>query len=131
MKKNLMLRRALPRVRRPRRLGALLAVALTPCAVLLAATSFAAGPSATTNVDISKFMFGPHEITVAPGTTVRWVNHDEVPHTVASQDPTKTIASKAMDTDDKYELTFTKEGDFNYICTVHPFMTGVVHVHKP
>jgi plastocyanin len=25
---------------------------------------------------------------------------------------------------------FSKEGDFGYICTVHPFMTGVVHVRK-
>jgi plastocyanin len=35
-----------------------------------------------------------------------------------------------MDTDDRYEYTFASEGDFSYFCTLHPFMTGVVHVRK-
>jgi plastocyanin len=35
-----------------------------------------------------------------------------------------------QDTDDRFEHTFATEGDFNYICTVHPFMTGVVHVRR-
>ena len=113
---------------RPNHRGALFAlvvyVALSPSA------SFAA--DAATTVDVSKFAFGPKEITIAPGSKVRWVNHDEVPHTVASaQGQEQVIASKAMDTDDRYELTFAKEGDYAYYCTVHPFMTGVVHVHKP
>ena len=80
-------------------------------------------------VDIAKFAFTPKEITVAPGTTVVWVNHDETPHTVAASD--HGFVSKALDTDDRYEHTFAGEGDIPYFCTVHPFMTGVVHVRKP
>ncbi len=80
-------------------------------------------------VSITKFTFSPKEITVPPGTKVVWTNHDETPHTVTSKD--KVLASPGMDTDDKYEHTFDGEGDFAYICTVHPFMTGVVHVRKP
>jgi plastocyanin len=115
--------------RRPRGLGVL--IALTCCAAFAVPASFAADPPATASVDIAKFVFGPRDITVAPGTTVRWVNHDEVPHTVASQDKAKTFASKALDTDDRFETTFATVGDYGYICTVHPFMTGVVHVRKP
>ena len=70
----------------------------------------------------------PKEITVAPGTRVVWTNRDETPHTVTSND--KSFASKGLDTDDQFEHVFSKEGDFGYICTVHPFMTGVVHVRK-
>ena len=66
---------------------------------------------------------------MAPGTRITWTNHDQAPHTVTSSD--KSFASKGLDTDDKYEHTFAAEGDFGYICTVHPFMTGVVHVRKP
>ena len=96
-----------------------------------ATPSFAAGPTpALATVDITKFMFGPMELTVAPGTTVRWINHDEVPHTVASQDKVKLFSSKAMDTDDHFDFTFANEGDYTYICTVHPFMVGTVHVRK-
>ena len=79
-------------------------------------------------VDIAKFAFAPKDITVAPGTKIVWTNHDEAPHTVASTD--KSFVSKGLDTDDRFEQTFSREGDFAYICSVHPFMTGVVHVHK-
>ena len=89
----------------------------------------AAPPAPTVEVTITKFAFAPKDVTVAPGTRIVWTNRDEAPHTVTSND--KTFASKGMDTDDKYDHTFTTEGDFGYICAVHPFMTGVVHVRKP
>ena len=89
-------------------------------------SSLAAEP---VTIDIAKFAFTPKEITIAPGTTVVWINHDETPHTVAASD--HGFVSKALDTDDRYEHTFTDEGDVAYFCTVHPFMTGVVHVRKP
>ena len=88
----------------------------------------AASPAATIDVAITKFTFAPKDLTVAPGTRVVWTNRDETPHTVTSND--KSFASKGLDTDDKFEHTFGSEGDFSYICTVHPYMTGVVHVRK-
>ena len=88
----------------------------------------AAAPATAVEVKIEKFAYDAKEITVAPGTRVVWTNRDETPHTVTSND--KSFASKGLDTDDKFEHVFSKEGDFGYICTVHPFMTGVVHVRK-
>lgn len=85
--------------------------------------------AATVSVDITHFAYAPKEISIAPGTTVVWTNHDEIPHTVTSAD--KLLASKAMDTGDRYEHTFTDAGDIAYFCTVHPFMTGLVHVRRP
>ena len=84
--------------------------------------------AAGASVDITKFAFAPKEITVAPGTRVRWTNRDEAPHTVTGTD--RSFGSKGMDTDDRFEHTFEREGDYTYLCTVHPFMTGVVHVRK-
>ena len=109
----------------PLRAGAVLALI---CAACLAPAFFAAAAPAAPSVEITKFAFTPKEITVAPGAKIVWTNHDETPHTVTSAD--KTFASKALDTDDRYEYTFTNEGDFSYYCTVHPFMTGIVHVRK-
>jgi len=101
------------------------ALALLFCAVFgMLPTLAAAAPT----VDIAKFAFGPKEITIAPGTKIVWINHDETPHTVTSND--KSFASKGLDTDDKFEHTFASEGDFTYLCTLHPFMTGIVHVRK-
>lgn len=88
----------------------------------------ATAASAPVAVEITKFAFAPKEISVEPGTRITWVNRDEAPHTVTASD--KTFASKGLDTDDKFEHVFTSEGDFSYICAVHPFMTGVVHVRK-
>jgi plastocyanin len=104
------------------------------CAVVLGAalvlsTSQAAEP-ATRTVEIANFAFVPKEITVEPGTRLRWTNHDETPHTVTSQGGTKVLSSPGLDVGDQYEFVFSGEGDFAYFCTVHPMMTGVVHVRK-
>jgi plastocyanin len=104
------------------------AVALVSGAALVMPPIFAAAAPPAPTVDIAKFAYTPKEITVAPGTKVVWTNHDETPHTIASND--KSFASKGLDTDDKFEHVFASEGDFTYYCTVHPFMTGVVHVRK-
>src|SRR3954469_10423379 len=103
--------------------------ALLSGAVFTSSASMAAAPGNALDIDIAKFAYGPKEITVTPGTRITWTNHDQAPHTVTSSD--KSFASKGLDTDDRYEHTFAAEGDFGYICTVHPFMTGVVHVRKP
>jgi plastocyanin len=107
-------------------------LALVVCAALavptLRAAAAAAVPDRTVELDISKFAYAPKEITVEPGTKLVWTNRDGTPHTVTSAD--KSFASAGLDTGDKFEHTFAAEGDFNYICTVHPYMTGVVHVHK-
>jgi len=108
--------------------SARIAVLALACAASMAVAT-AARAASVVEVSITKFTFAPKEITVAPGTKVVWTNHDETPHTVTSKD--KVLASPGMDTDDKYEHTFDGEGDFAYICTVHPFMTGIVHVRKP
>ena len=110
----------------PVRAGAILALVL--CVAFVMPAIFAAAAPPAPAVDIAKFAFAPKEITIAPGTKIVWTNHDETPHTVTSND--KSFASKGLDTDDKFEHTFASEGDFTYYCTVHPFMTGVVHVHK-
>jgi plastocyanin len=104
------------------------ALALFVCAACATPAIYAAAASPESNVDIAKFAFAPKEITIAPGTRVVWTNHDDTPHSVASND--KTFSSKGLDTADTFDHVFAKEGDFHYICTVHPFMTGVVHVRK-
>ena len=111
-------------------LRACAALALVCCAAFVTPAIYvaAASPSSTVDLNIAKFAFAPKEITIAPGTKITWTNRDEAPHTVTSSD--KSFNSKGLDTDDKFEHTFSSEGDFSYICTVHPFMTGVVHMRK-
>lgn len=79
-----------------------------------------------TRITIDNFSFSPEEITVAPGTTITWVNHDDVPHTVVSTD--KKFKSKALDTDDTFSFTFKDPGTYEYFCSLHPKMTAKVTV---
>ncbi|HET8966400.1 MAG TPA: cupredoxin family copper-binding protein [Candidatus Acidoferrum sp.] len=85
------------------------------------------GGDAKSEVKIDNFTFAPGEITVAKGTTVNWVNRDDIPHTVVSDDKT-TFKSKPLDTDDKFSYTFSKEGTYTYFCSIHPKMTAKVVV---
>ena len=85
-----------------------------------------AKPAATAEVKIDNFSFGPAALTVSVGTTVTWINRDDIPHTVVSND--KVFKSKVLDTDEKFSYTFTKAGEFPYFCSIHPKMTGKVVV---
>ncbi len=83
-------------------------------------------PSSEVAVKIDNFSFSPATITVPVGTTVRWTNHDDIPHTVVSDD--KTFKSKALDTDEQFTYTFTKPGTYSYFCSIHPKMTAKIVV---
>jgi plastocyanin len=83
-------------------------------------------PVSTAEVKIDNFVFGPAAITVAAGTTVTWINCDDIPHTVVSTE--KVFKSKVLDTDEKFSFTFTKPGEYPYFCSIHPKMTGRVIV---
>jgi plastocyanin len=94
----------------------------------LVAAAIAASPAraADTEVKIDNFTFNPQQITVKAGTTVVWLNHDDIPHTVTSS--TQAFKSKALDTDDKFSYTFATPGTFKYFCALHPHMTGTIVV---
>ena len=97
-------------------------------AVLSAAFAFptASAQAADTEVKIDQHAFIPQRVAVKAGTTVTWINDDDVPHTVASS--TKLFKSKALDTGDKFSFTFTTPGAYQYFCSVHPYMTGAIVV---
>jgi plastocyanin len=105
-----------------------LVVALLSGPVVGAMLAFAAvaAQDATNVITIDNFTFSPKELTVAVGTTVKWVNHDDIPHAIVEKKT--TFRSKALDTDDSYSYTFTSAGDFDYFCGLHPHMVGKVIV---
>jgi plastocyanin len=83
-------------------------------------------PVANSEIKIDNYSFGPQTITVPVGTTVTWINQDDIPHTSVSTEG--VFKSKVMDTDEKFTYTFTKAGTYPYYCTIHPKMTGTIVV---
>jgi amicyanin len=102
----------------------------TVVAALLLVSAGPARPQQETGprVEIKAHGFGSAELTVRPGTTVTWINHDDDPHTVTSTE--NVFRSPGLDTDETYSYTFTKPGTYTYFCTLHPMMTGKVVVRS-
>lgn len=78
-------------------------------------------------VDIRDFAFEPHEIKVASGGSVRWVNRDPVSHSVAMEGG-RPDSSSLLDPGKEHAVAFQDAGRFTYRCGVHPTMLGVVIV---
>ena len=78
-----------------------------------------------TDVHIDNFVFQPPLLNVKVGTTVKWTNRDDIPHTVVCAGK---FRSKTMDTDGTFEFAFTAAGEYKYFCSLHPHMTGTVKV---
>src|SRR5215470_9841220 len=70
---------------------------------------------ANVEIRIDNFSFGPATVTVPAGTEITWVNHDDIPHTVVSDDKT-TFKSHPLDTDEKFTFKFDKPGTYTYFC---------------
>jgi plastocyanin len=94
--------------------------------VMMARAGRAASAAGAVPVSIANFTFAPADLTVAPGTTVTWTNHDDIPHTVTSTDG--AFRSHALDTDDSFSFTFEKTGSYRYFCSLHPHMVGTIRV---
>ena len=104
----------------------IVAMLLGPIVGAMLALGSAAAQDATNVITIDNFTFSPKELAVAVGTTVKWVNHDDIPHLVVEKKT--TFRSKALDTGDSYSYTFTSAGTFDYFCSLHPHMVGQVIV---
>ena len=80
----------------------------------------------TDAVAIRNFAFAPAMMTVPVGTTIRWTNDDQDAHTVSATGG--AFKSAALNNGDTFRFTFSKPGRYDYICSIHPFMTATVVV---
>jgi plastocyanin len=76
------------------------------------------------DVRIVDFSFQPTALTVTLGTTATWTNDDSAPHTATGDD----FDTGRLNQGDSGSVTFDIPGDYAYICTYHPSMTGRVIV---
>jgi plastocyanin len=82
-------------------------------------------PPAT--IVVSNFAYGPASLSVAPGTKITVVNQDRAPHTVTARD--KSFDTGTIAGGQRGEFTApSSPGTHPYICTIHPYMTGVLIV---
>ena len=110
-------------------LGAVAATALLAAALPeLTAAGEAATAASSATVTIDNFAFAPPTLTVTAGTTVTWKNEDDSPHRIG--DKNGMFKSAALDTDDTFSQTFATPGEYEYFCSIHPYMTGKIVVRS-
>jgi plastocyanin len=75
--------------------------------------------------------FSPSEVLIIKGETITWKNTDSAAHTatsVSGGSPTGAFDSGLLMTGNSFSHKFTDSGRYDYLCMVHPWMTGVVVV---
>lgn len=78
--------------------------------------------------------FTPDTVTVPKGDIIKWTNNDTVPHTVTSAaDAGATFDSSLIAAGKTFSLDTSKLNgtEYDYMCTVHPFMTGKIVITQP
>ncbi len=86
--------------------------------------SLTLGPN---EIGIDNFQFSPPSLTVARGTTVTWINNDDVPHLIVNVE-NRFKQSPVLDTGQKFSATLAKAGTYKYFCSLHPMMQGTIVV---
>ena len=82
-----------------------------------------------TEITASGSSFTPADVTVEPGTTVRWIKGSN-PHTVTPSGHNEWTEVTLDQTGETFEHTFDNVGTFNYLCEIHDGMTGVIRVQN-
>jgi plastocyanin len=79
--------------------------------------------------------YDPPSITVAPGSTITWINNDTVIHTATSGEADTGTPDGKFDTgfipSGKFRKIITlpqADGEIPYYCQLHPFMKGTITI---
>jgi plastocyanin len=82
--------------------------------------------SKVVDVSIVNYSFSPETVTISTGETVKWTNMESVNHTVTGA----SFESKTLAQGGSYEFLFTEPGTYEYHCSIHPSMKGIVIVEN-
>jgi plastocyanin len=82
--------------------------------------------SQSSSVTIQNMAFTPSTLHIPGGTTVTWINKDNIAHEVVSD--TGLFDSGILASGDSFNYTFNQQGDYAYHCSIHPSMVGIIIV---
>lgn len=78
------------------------------------------------SVAIKDFSYGPAAVTVTAGDSVTWTNNGPTRHSATAKNG--SFDTGLLTKGKSASHTFTQAGDVAYVCSLHPFMHGTVHV---
>lgn len=78
-------------------------------------------------VRMKDFAFDPKDVEAKVGQKITWVNEDDAPHNAVAQNG-GDLKTETFEKDGSDSYTAGEPGTIEYICTVHPEMTGTITV---
>jgi plastocyanin len=84
----------------------------------------APAPSPVSIIHIKNFAYVPDSVTIPAGSTVKFVEEDEVPHTVTASDG--SFDSGNLNQKQTWTHLFAKPGAYAYYCAYHTYMKGKI-----
>lgn len=120
----------IPRRRRRANLTAIgLGILMAALTAQVAAADYHGTGEGEARVAVKDFAFAPAILTVPAGTAVVWeVRNDPEQHTVTPVEVGSFAGSGQLFAGDDYAVRFPDSGRYDYVCSLHPFMTGTVIV---
>ena len=79
-------------------------------------------------VTIKLFQYQPARLQVNAGTTVTWLNEDEIFHTVSTERPENGFNGSLDGKGRSFSFTFSQPGIYAYYCDRHEHMRGEIEV---
>jgi len=118
----------LPQGRRLIRPGMVAVLVFLVLLILAVALAFVEAQQPPVTVDMRDFAFEPRDVLVASGTSVRWVNRDDFPHSVVMEGGRPGGSRGTIPPGGEHTFVFMDAGRSVYRCGVHPTMLGEITV---
>jgi plastocyanin len=86
-------------------------------------------PSGAVVITMKDIQFDPKEATAGVGQQICWRNEDGVDHDAVAEKGA-TFKSDLFGKGETFTTTADKPGRIEYVCTIHPGMTGTIEVTR-
>jgi plastocyanin len=89
----------------------------------------AACPSGSVEIKMIDIKFDPQDATAGVGQEVCWINEDTIDHNAVAESGAD-FKSDLYGKGETFTATVDKPGTVEYVCTIHPGMTGTLTIER-
>jgi plastocyanin len=91
--------------------------------------SAGACPSGAVVIDMVDIKFDPEDASAGVGQDICWINEDEIDHNAVAESGAD-FESELFGKGETFTATVDSPGTVEYVCTIHPGMTGTITVER-
>jgi plastocyanin len=84
-------------------------------------------PSGAVVIEMVDIKFDPEDATAGAGDEICWINEDTIDHNAVAERGAQ-FESELFGKGQTFTTTVEQPGTVDYVCTIHPSMTGTIEV---